>query len=51
MAGYKRPFSRGELRQMARARRRTVFWCAVVIFFAVAGVAGLIYLMNQSNPH
>jgi len=51
MAGYKRPFSRSELRQMARTKRRTFFWCAVAVFFAVAGVAGLIYLMNQSRPH
>ena len=51
MAGYKRPPSRSEVRQMQRARGRIVFWCAAVVFFTVAGVAGLIYLLYASNSH
>jgi hypothetical protein len=51
MAGYKRALSRSEVRQIRRARRRIVLWCAAAVFFALAGVVGLIYLMYQSKPH
>jgi hypothetical protein len=50
MAGYSRPLSQSELRQIRRARWRIIFWCAAVVFFAVAGVAGLIFLINQQHP-
>jgi hypothetical protein len=29
---------------------RIVLWCAVVLFFALAGVAGLIFLISQQHP-
>ena len=50
VAGYQRPLSRGELRQIRRERRRVVFWTALVILLAIAGVVGLIYLLNVF-PH
>jgi hypothetical protein len=45
--GYKRPLSRGELRRMRRERRRIITWSALVVFLALAGVAGLIYLIYR----
>ena len=50
VAGYRRPLSQNELRQIRREKRRVFFWCALVIMFATAGVAGLIYLLYKS-PH
>jgi hypothetical protein len=50
MAGYSRPPSQSELRQIRWARWRIIFWCAVVVFFALAGVAGLIFLIYERHP-
>ncbi len=47
MAGYKRPLSQGELRQIRREKKRVLFWIALVICIAIAGVVGLIYLLNE----
>jgi hypothetical protein len=51
MAGYSRPFSRSELRQIRRAKWRIISWCAVVVLFVLAGVAGLIFLIYKQGPH
>ena len=52
MAGYKRPFSKHELRQMRRKKQREIFWSALFIVLGVAAVAGVIYLIYQSQyPH
>lgn len=45
VAGYRRPPSRGELRQMRRQKMRVGFICGLAIIFGVGAVSGVIYLM------
>ena len=51
MAGYKRPPSRSEVRQMRRTRMRLVLWGTAVLLFTLVGIAGLICLIYAKGPH
>ena len=51
MAGYSRPFSKGELRYIRHKKMRTITWCGVVVCLALAALVGLLYLMANSGPH
>jgi len=51
MASYKRPFSKSELRQIRRQKRRIFVWCAVALFLCLAALSGMLYIMYAMNPH
>jgi len=48
MAGYRRPFSRGELRQIRQQKMRVIFFCALGTLIALGAVSGMIYLLYMS---
>jgi hypothetical protein len=50
MAGYRRPPSRTESRQIRRQRRRIFFGSALVVSFALAVFVGLLYLIHHAKP-
>jgi hypothetical protein len=50
MAGYSRPWSKGELRYMRRQKMRTITWCGVVVCFALAAMVGVLYLLSSQKP-
>ena len=51
MAGYKRPLSKNELRQIRRQRWRIISVCAFVVILALVAVSGIIYVMYSVKPH
>ncbi|GEM_PF-1900119 len=50
MAGYRRPLSRSELRQIRRQKGRIIIWCGVAVFLALISVVGLVCLMYEMPP-
>jgi len=50
MAGYSRPLSRNELRQIRRQKQRIFFWSAAAVCFVLTALVGLLYLMHNTRP-
>ena len=51
MAGYSRPLSRSELRQIKKKKLSTFGWCAAGVVIAMAAIAGLLYALYVHNPY
>lgn len=48
-AGYRRPFSAGELRQIRRQKRREVVACGVAVTVVLSGMVGLLYVIYEHS--